>query len=59
MTDTAAPKTTVSITVDGRAVEAKPGELLINACEQSGSFPTSAITPACRQWACVASASLK
>ena len=38
MTDTAAPKTTVSITVDGRAVEAKPGELLINACEQSGSF---------------------
>ena len=38
MTDTAVPKTTVSITVDGRAVEAKPGELLINACEQSGSF---------------------
>ena len=38
MTDTTAPKTTVSLTVDGRAVEAKPGELLITACEQSGSF---------------------
>ncbi|NDE20433.1 MAG: NADH-quinone oxidoreductase subunit G, partial [Actinobacteria bacterium] len=38
MTDTAAPKTTVSVTIDGRAVEAKPGQLLIDACEQSGSF---------------------
>ena len=38
MTDTTAPKTTVSLTVDGRSVEAKPGELLITACEQSGSF---------------------
>ena len=38
MTDTATPKTTVSLTVDGRAVEAQPGELLITACERSGSF---------------------
>jgi NADH-quinone oxidoreductase subunit G len=38
MTDTAAPKTTVSVTINGRAVEAKPGQLLIDACEQSGSF---------------------
>ncbi|MBJ7505309.1 MAG: NADH-quinone oxidoreductase subunit NuoG [Ilumatobacteraceae bacterium] len=38
MTDIAAPKTTVSVTVDGRTVEAKPGELLINACEHAGSF---------------------
>lgn len=38
MTDTTAAKTTVSLTVDGRQVEAKPGELLITACEESGSF---------------------
>ena len=38
MTDTATPKTTVSVTIDGRAVEAKPGQLLIDACEQAGSF---------------------
>ncbi len=38
MTDTTTAKTTVSITVDGRPVEAKPGELLITACEESGSF---------------------
>ncbi|MFZ9919409.1 MAG: 2Fe-2S iron-sulfur cluster-binding protein, partial [Ilumatobacteraceae bacterium] len=38
MTDTAAPKTTVSLTVDGRSVEATPGDLLITACERSGSF---------------------
>ena len=38
MTDTAAPKTTVSVTINGRSVEAKPGQLLIDACEQSGSF---------------------
>lgn len=38
MTDTAVPKTTVSVTVNGRTVETKPGDLLINACEQSGAF---------------------
>jgi len=43
VTDTAAPKTTepkttVSVTINGRAVEAKPGQLLIEACEHSGAF---------------------
>ena len=38
MTDTAAPKTTVSVTINGRAVEAKPGQLLIDACQESGAF---------------------
>ncbi|MFZ9923748.1 MAG: 2Fe-2S iron-sulfur cluster-binding protein, partial [Ilumatobacteraceae bacterium] len=38
MTDTAAPKTTVNLTVDGRSIEATPGDLLITACERSGSF---------------------
>ena len=38
MTDTAAPKTTVSVTINGRSVEAKPGQLLIDACQESGSF---------------------
>lgn len=38
MTDTAAPKTTVSVTINGRSVEAEPGQLLIDACEDAGSF---------------------
>jgi len=38
MTDTAAPKTTVSVTINGRSVEAKPGQLLIDACQDSGAF---------------------
>ena len=38
MTDTAAPKTAVSVTINGRSVEAKPGQLLIDACQESGSF---------------------
>ena len=38
MTDTAAPKTAVSVTINGRAVEAKLGQLLIDACQESGSF---------------------
>ena len=36
MTDEA--RTTVSITVDGRSVEARPGELLIEAAERAGSY---------------------
>ncbi|NBO54770.1 MAG: NADH-quinone oxidoreductase subunit G, partial [Actinobacteria bacterium] len=31
-------KTTLSITVDGRAHEAEPGQLLIDACEDAGSY---------------------
>ncbi len=31
-------KTTVSITVNGRAIEVKPGELLIEAAEQAGEY---------------------
>ena len=32
------PETTVEITVDGVAVEARPGEMLIAACERSGTY---------------------
>ena len=61
MTDTAAPKTTepkttVSVTINGRAVEAKPGQLLIDACEHSGAFvphfcyhPRMSLVGMCRQ----------
>jgi NADH-quinone oxidoreductase subunit G len=31
-------RTTVQITLDGRAIEAKPGELLIEACERAGTY---------------------
>jgi NADH-quinone oxidoreductase subunit G len=31
-------KTTVSITVDGRAHEARPGQLVIEACEDAGTY---------------------
>ena len=31
-------RTTVSITVDGRSVEAAPGELLIEAAERAGTY---------------------
>jgi len=37
VSDTAAP-TTVAITVNGVAVEAKPGELVIDACERNGVY---------------------
>jgi len=61
VTDTAAPKTTepkttVSVTINGRAVEAKPGQLLIDACEHSGAFvphfcyhPRMSLVGMCRQ----------
>ncbi len=32
------PKTTLSITVDGRPHEAQPGQLVIDACEQAGTY---------------------
>ena len=32
------PRATVEITVDGVAVEARPGEMLIAACERSGTY---------------------
>jgi NADH-quinone oxidoreductase subunit G len=35
---TQAPPTTVTITIDGRAVEAKPGEMLIAAAERAGTY---------------------
>jgi len=35
---TAAPKDTVSVTINGRSVEAEPGQLLIDACQNSGAF---------------------
>jgi NADH-quinone oxidoreductase subunit G len=38
MTDTAPAKTTLTITVDGRPVEAQPGELLIAAAERGGTY---------------------
>jgi NADH-quinone oxidoreductase subunit G len=36
--ETAAPKTTVSVTIDGRAHEARPGQLVIDACQDAGSY---------------------
>ena len=38
MTDTAPEKTTVTITVDGREIEAEPGELVIAAAERHGTY---------------------
>ena len=38
MTDIASSETAVSITVDGKQVMAKPGELLIDACERNGTY---------------------
>jgi len=38
MSDTAPPKTTVSISVDGRTHEASPGQLVIDACEDAGTY---------------------
>ncbi|MCU1485897.1 MAG: nuoG [Actinomycetia bacterium] len=38
MTDTAPAKTTLTITVDGKPVEANPGELLIAAAERGGTY---------------------
>jgi NADH-quinone oxidoreductase subunit G len=32
------PKTTLSITVDGRPHEARPGQLVIDACEDAGTY---------------------
>ncbi|MGD9704908.1 MAG: NADH-quinone oxidoreductase subunit NuoG [Acidimicrobiia bacterium] len=34
----APPKTTLSITVDGRPHEARPGQLVIDACEDAGTY---------------------
>lgn len=36
--ETAAPKTTVSVTIDGRTHEAQPGQLVIDACQDAGSY---------------------
>ena len=36
--DTAADPSTVSVVVDGRQIEARPGELLIAACERNGFY---------------------
>ena len=38
MTDITSTETAVSITVDGKKVIAKPGELLIDACERNGTY---------------------
>ncbi|MCU1377167.1 MAG: nuoG [Acidimicrobiales bacterium] len=38
MTDTAPAKTTFTITVDGKEIEALPGELLIAAAERGGTY---------------------
>ena len=38
MTDITSAETAVSITVDGKKVTAKPGELLIDACERNGTY---------------------
>ena len=69
MSDTAAdtdaapqppPKTTLSITVDGKAHEANPGQLVIDACEDAGVYvPRFAITRVWPRLACAASASWK
>ncbi|MBV8983230.1 MAG: (2Fe-2S)-binding protein, partial [Acidimicrobiia bacterium] len=37
-TDQQAAKDTVTITVDGRAIEAKPGEMIIAAAERAGIY---------------------
>ncbi len=38
VTPDAPKKTTISITVDGRIHEAKPGQLVIDACEDAGTY---------------------
>ena len=38
MSDTQAPTDTVILTINGKPVEAKPGELVIEAAERSGSY---------------------
>jgi NADH-quinone oxidoreductase subunit G len=38
MTDTAPAKTTFTVTVDGREIEAQPGEMLIAAAERGGTY---------------------
>jgi NADH-quinone oxidoreductase subunit G len=40
MSDTpdAPPKTTISVTIDGRTHEARPGQLVIDACEDAGVY---------------------
>jgi NADH-quinone oxidoreductase subunit G len=38
MSDEAPKKTTVSITIDGRPHEAQPGQLVIEACEDAGTY---------------------
>ena len=38
MTDITSAESAVSITVDGKKVIAKPGELLIDACERNGTY---------------------
>ena len=38
MTDVAPHKTTLTVTIDGREVEARPGELLIAAAERNGNY---------------------
>jgi NADH-quinone oxidoreductase subunit G len=38
LTDTAVPTETVTITIDGRQVEARPGELVIAAAERAGVY---------------------
>ena len=32
------PKTTLTVTIDGKAIEANPGELLIAAAERHGTY---------------------
>ena len=44
---------TVTITVNGDEVAARPGELLIDACERSGTY----IPRFCHQWECAGCAS--
>lgn len=38
MTDAAAKPDTISVTLNGTAIEARPGELLIDACERNGVY---------------------
>ena len=38
MTDTEPKTDTVAITVDGKEIEARPGELVIDACERAGVY---------------------
>jgi NADH-quinone oxidoreductase subunit G len=38
MTDTAPPETAVTITVNGHDIAAQPGQLVIDACQESGTY---------------------